>query len=41
MEQNYFQFQLKYYKQTEALGAPKSAVLAEKYIQNMEEYIQH
>jgi hypothetical protein len=39
MEQNYFQFQEKYFKQTEglAMGAPTSAILAETYIQNMEQ----
>jgi Tfp pilus assembly pilus retraction ATPase PilT len=38
MEQNYFQFEQKYYKQTDglAMGAPTSAVIAETYIQNME-----
>jgi hypothetical protein len=37
-EQNYFQFELKYYKQTNglAMGAPTSAILAEAYIQNMQ-----
>jgi hypothetical protein len=37
MEQRYFQFQQKYFKQTEilAMGAPTSAILAETYIQNM------
>jgi hypothetical protein len=39
MEQNYFQFDQKYYKQTEglAMGAPTSAILAEIFIQ----YIEH
>jgi hypothetical protein len=39
MEQNYFQFNEEYYKQTEglAMGAPTSAILAEVYIQ----YIEH
>jgi hypothetical protein len=39
MEQNYFQFNQQYYKQTEglAMGAPTSAILAEVYIQ----YIEH
>jgi hypothetical protein len=38
MEQNYFQFQQKYFKQTEglAMGAPTSSILAEEYIENME-----
>jgi hypothetical protein len=38
MEQNYFQFYQKYYKQTEglAMGAPTSEVLAEIFIQHME-----
>jgi hypothetical protein len=38
MEQNYFQFNQQYYKQTEglAMGAPTSAILAETYIQHME-----
>jgi hypothetical protein len=38
IEQNYFKFELKYYKQTDglAMGAPKSAILAEAYIQNVE-----
>jgi hypothetical protein len=37
-EQNYFQFDQQYYKQTEglAMGAPTSAILAETYIQYME-----
>jgi hypothetical protein len=39
MEQSYFQFQQKCFKQTEglAMGAPTSAILAETYIQNMEQ----
>jgi hypothetical protein len=38
MEQNYFQFDQKYYKQTEglAMGDPTSALLAEAYVQCME-----
>jgi hypothetical protein len=38
MEQNYFQFEQKYYKQTHgpAMAAPTPAILAEAYIQNME-----
>jgi hypothetical protein len=38
LEQNYFQFDQEYYKQTDelAMGAPTSAVLAEIYIQHME-----
>jgi hypothetical protein len=38
MEQNYFQFDKKYYKQIEGLatGAPTSAILAEIFIQHME-----
>jgi hypothetical protein len=38
MEQNYFQFQQKCFKQTEglAMGAPTSAILTGIYIQNME-----
>jgi hypothetical protein len=38
MEQNYFQFDQKYYKQIEGLtmGAPTSAILAETFIQHME-----
>jgi hypothetical protein len=38
MEQNYFQFDQKYYKQMEglAMGAPTSAILAETFIQHME-----
>ena len=38
LEQNYFQYEQKYYKQTDglAMGAPTSAILAEIYIQNME-----
>jgi hypothetical protein len=38
LEQNYFQHNQKYYKQTDglAMGAPASAILAEIYIQNME-----
>jgi hypothetical protein len=38
MEQNYFQFNQQYYKQTEglAMGAPTPAILAEIYIQYME-----
>jgi hypothetical protein len=37
-EQNYFQLDQKYYKQTEglAMGAPTSAILAEIYMQHME-----
>jgi hypothetical protein len=37
-DQNYFQFDLEYYKQNDglAMGAPTSAILAEVYIQNME-----
>jgi hypothetical protein len=39
MEQNYIQFDQQYYKQTEglAMGAPRSAILAEVYIQ----YVEH
>jgi hypothetical protein len=39
MEQNYFQFDKQYYKQTEglAIGDPISAILAEVYIQ----YVEH
>jgi hypothetical protein len=38
MEQNYFQFDQKYYKQMEglAMGAPTSAMLAETFIEHME-----
>jgi hypothetical protein len=38
MEQNYFQFNEQYYRQTEglAVGATTSAILAEVYIQYME-----
>jgi hypothetical protein len=38
MQQNYFQFEEKYYKQTDglAVGAPTSAILAKAYTQNME-----
>jgi hypothetical protein len=38
MEQNYFQFKQKFYKQTDglAMGAPTSAITSEAYIQNME-----
>jgi hypothetical protein len=38
VEQNYFQFNEKYYEQTEgvAMGAPTSVILAEVYIQHME-----
>jgi hypothetical protein len=38
MEQNYFQFDQKHYKQIEglAMGAPTSAILAETFIQHME-----
>jgi hypothetical protein len=38
IEQNYFQFEHEYYKQTEGLatGAPTSSILAEAYIQHME-----
>jgi hypothetical protein len=38
MEQNYFQFDQKYYKQTEglAMGDPTSAILAETFIQHTE-----
>jgi hypothetical protein len=38
LEQNYFQFDQQYYKQTEGLvmGAPTSAILAETFIQHME-----
>jgi hypothetical protein len=38
LEQNYFQYDQKYYKHTDglAMGAPTSAILAEIYIQNME-----
>jgi hypothetical protein len=42
MEENYFQFDQKYYKQTEGLtmGAPTSAILVETFIQHMEhEYL--
>jgi hypothetical protein len=42
IEQNHFQFDQKYYKQTEglAMGATTSAVLAETFIQHMEhEYL--
>jgi hypothetical protein len=37
VEQNYFQFDQQYYKQTEGLsvGAPTYAILAEVYIQHM------
>jgi hypothetical protein len=37
-EQNYFQFDQQYYKQTDglAMGAPTSSILAETYIQHME-----
>jgi hypothetical protein len=40
MEQNYFQFEQKYYKERDglAMGAPASAVLAEEYIQNMKHH---
>jgi hypothetical protein len=39
IEQNYFQFNNKYYKQKEslAMGAPTSAILSETYLQ----YIEH
>jgi hypothetical protein len=39
MVQNYFQFDQQYYKQTKglAMGAPTSAILAEKFIQHMED----
>jgi hypothetical protein len=39
IEQNYFQFNNKYYKQKEglAMGAPTSAILSEIYLQ----YIEH
>jgi hypothetical protein len=38
MEENYFQFDQQYYKETDglAIGAPTSSVLAETYIQHME-----
>jgi hypothetical protein len=38
IEQNYFQFEQEYYKQTDGLatGAPTSSVLAETYVQHME-----
>jgi hypothetical protein len=38
IEQNYFQFDQQYYKQTVrlAMGAPTSAILAETYIQHIE-----
>jgi hypothetical protein len=38
MEQIYFPFEEKYYKQTDclAMGAPTSAILAEEDIQNIE-----
>jgi hypothetical protein len=38
MEKNYFQFDQKYYKQTDglAMGTPTSAILAETFIQHME-----
>jgi hypothetical protein len=38
MEQNYFQFEQKFYKQIDglAMGAPTSAITSEAYIQNME-----
>jgi hypothetical protein len=38
IEQNYFQFNQEYYKQTNglAMGAPTSSILAETYIQHME-----
>jgi hypothetical protein len=38
IEQNYFQFDRKYYKQTDglAMGTPTSSVLAETYLQHME-----
>ena len=38
LEQNYFQYEQKHYKQTDglAMGAPTSAILAEVYIQHME-----
>jgi hypothetical protein len=38
IDQNYFQFDLEYYKQNDglAMGAPTSTILAETYIQNME-----
>jgi glutamine synthetase type III len=42
LEQNYFQFDQKYYKKREglAMGAPTLAILAETFIQDMEhEYI--
>jgi hypothetical protein len=37
LEQNYFQYDHKYYKQTDglAMGAPTSGILAEIYIQNL------
>jgi hypothetical protein len=37
-EQNYFQFDQEYYKQTDelALGGPTSSILAETYVQHME-----
>jgi hypothetical protein len=44
IEQNYFQFNNKYYKQKEglAMGAPTSAVLSETYLQYIEHmYIQY
>jgi hypothetical protein len=38
MEQNYFQFNQQYYKQTDglAMGVPTSAILSETYLQHME-----
>jgi hypothetical protein len=38
IEQNYFQFDQQYYKQTDglAMGVPTSSILAETYIQQME-----
>jgi hypothetical protein len=38
IEQNYFQFNNKYYKQKEglAMGAPTSAILSETYLQYIE-----
>jgi energy-coupling factor transporter ATP-binding protein EcfA2 len=39
MEQNYFQFEQKCYKQTDglAMGTPTSATLAAAYIQNIQQ----
>jgi hypothetical protein len=41
MEQNYFQFDQKYYKQVEelAIGAPTLATVTETFIQHTEHYI--